>query len=57
MIVLAMLLFVVSVVTSPSGNSVNAQMMTDHGDFGNTTFGPQEHRQQQQKMINGTINM
>jgi uncharacterized membrane protein YkoI len=57
MTAMAMLISIMGVVTSTNGNSVNAQMMKDHDGFENTAFGPQEHQQQQQKMINGTINI
>ena len=53
----ATLIAMMSVVTSTSEHSINAQMMMeDHrGGFGNMTSGQQEH--QQKMMINGTINL
>jgi len=53
----ATLIAMISVVTSTSEYSINAQMMTgDHGGWvGNMTSSLQEH--QQKMMINGTINL
>jgi hypothetical protein len=52
----ATLIAIMSVVTSMSEHSINAQMMMgDRGGFGNMTSGLQEP--QQKMMINGTINL
>ncbi|CAN5129159.1 hypothetical protein BH18THE2_BH18THE2_31560 [soil metagenome] len=51
------LIAIMCIVTSTGEHSINAQMMGDHGGgwVGNATSDLQEH--QQNKMINGTINL
>jgi hypothetical protein len=49
------LIAMMGIVTSTNEQSINAQMMGDHGGFGNTTFGL--HEDQQEITINGTINL
>jgi hypothetical protein len=51
----ATLIAMMGIVTSTNEQSINAQMMGDHGGFGNMTSGLQED--QQEMMINGTINL
>ena len=54
-IVTATLIVIMSVITSTSEHSINAQMMMgDHGGFGNMTSALQD---QQEMTINGTINL
>lgn len=48
-------LAIMGVVTSMSGHNIDAQMMGDHGGFGNMTSGL--HEPHQKMMINGTINV
>jgi hypothetical protein len=47
------LIALLSMVASTGQQGINAQMMGDHGGFGNMTSGIRED----QKMINGTINL
>jgi len=51
----ATLITMMGIVTSTNEQSINAQMMGDHGGFGNMTSGLQED--QREMMINGTINL
>ena len=53
----AMLVAMMSIVTSAGEHSIHAQVMGDHGEgwVGNMTSGLQEH--QQKMKINGTINL
>jgi hypothetical protein len=51
----ATLIAMMSIVTSTNEHSINAQMIGDHGGFGNMTSGLQED--QQEMTINGTINL
>jgi hypothetical protein len=49
------LIAMMSIVISTNEHGINAQMMGDHGGFGNMTSGLQED--QQEMTINGTINL
>ena len=51
----ATLIAMMSIVISTNEHSINAQMMGDHGGFGNMTSGLQVD--QQEMTINGTINL
>ncbi|MGH9986589.1 MAG: PepSY domain-containing protein [Nitrososphaeraceae archaeon] len=55
MLAMTTLIAMMSIVISTNEHSINAQMMGDHGGFGNMTSGLQED--QQEMMINGTINL
>jgi len=55
LIATATLIAMMSMITSANEHSIDAQMMGDHGSFGNMTSGLQEDRQEM--MINGTINL
>lgn len=51
----ATLIAMMSIIVSTNDHSINAQMMGDNGGFGNMTSGL--HGNQQEMMINGTINL
>jgi hypothetical protein len=55
MLAMATLIAMMSIVISTNEHSINAQMMGDHGGFGNMTSGLQVD--QQEMTINGTINL